>query len=234
MTDAILAIDLSHHNTVTDLHQVAAAGIVGIIHKCTQGTTFLDDDYHARKAQAAEAGLAWSAYHYLEHGNVRQQMEWFIDNCDLEAGARACVDYEEEGCTLDDLTEAIEVLTEQAPDLELTVYSGHLIKEHLGNGTDPILEQTSLWLAQYGDTPSWPRGCWATWSLWQYTDQGSVPGIAGNVDCNRFNGSADQCRKWFGPVDYPTPQPVERTVAVSIEAPADVTVTLTVNGEKVA
>jgi hypothetical protein len=30
-----------------------------------------------------------------------------------------------------------------------------------------------------------PAG-WATWTFWQYTDSGRVPGIVGNVDLNRF------------------------------------------------
>lgn len=233
MSNDLVAIDLSHHNTVNELHSAAAAGIVGILHKCTEGSTFLDEDYHTRRRMAAEAGLAFGAYHFLKHGNVKAQMAWFLDNCELPVGARACIDYEDEACTLDDLREAVEELTAQAEDLQLTVYSGHLIKEQLGSASDPVLEQTSLWVAQYGtSSPSWPKGTWATWTLWQYTDTAFVAGISGPVDGNRFNGSAENCRKWFGPVDAPTPQPVDpSTVIVSVQAPEGVPVQIIVNGK---
>ena len=35
-------IDLSHHNTVTSFQDAKAAGILGVIHKATEGTIFVD------------------------------------------------------------------------------------------------------------------------------------------------------------------------------------------------
>ena len=49
-----------------------------------------------------------------------------------------------------------------------------------------------LWIADYGNRPS-PRlpagrtGC----EMWQFSQTGSVPGIVGNVDLDRFSGSLD-------------------------------------------
>ena len=37
-----------------------------------------------------------------------------------------------------------------------------------------------FWLAEYQDTPSYPFA----FGMWQYTNQGSVPGVSGNVDIN--------------------------------------------------
>ena len=37
-----------------------------------------------------------------------------------------------------------------------------------------------FWLAEYQDTPSYPFA----FGMWQYTDQGSVPGVEGGVDMN--------------------------------------------------
>ena len=48
------------------------------------------------------------------------------------------------------------------------------------------LERYPLWAAEYGaDTPR-STGRWSTWAGFQYSDRGSIPGIAGNVDLNRF------------------------------------------------
>ncbi len=37
-----------------------------------------------------------------------------------------------------------------------------------------------FWLAEYQDTPSYPFA----FGMWQYTNEGSVPGVTGNVDMN--------------------------------------------------
>ena len=44
------------------------------------------------------------------------------------------------------------------------------------------LQSYPFWLAQYGEAPDFPYEFW----MWQYTDQGKVPGIPGNVDLNVY------------------------------------------------
>ena len=49
-----------------------------------------------------------------------------------------------------------------------------------------------LWIAQYsGSSPTLPAE-WSTWTFWQYSATGSVPGISGPTDLDRFNGG-DLC-----------------------------------------
>lgn len=57
-------------------------------------------------------------------------------------------------------------------------------------GSYPEFSRCPLWVAHYGSmaSPALPKG-WAGWTFWQFSDQGRVPGIAGPVDLNRFNGS---------------------------------------------
>lgn len=52
-------IDISHFQTVTSFEQVKDSGIVGVIHKATQGRTFVDAKYHARRQRAHRIGI-WS------------------------------------------------------------------------------------------------------------------------------------------------------------------------------
>lgn len=52
-----------------------------------------------------------------------------------------------------------------------------------------------LWIADYNgaSTPTTPLvGSWPSWTMWQYTSQGSVPGISGGVDLSNFNGTATE------------------------------------------
>ena len=53
----------------------------------------------------------------------------------------------------------------------------------LSLGVSPTIPYP-LWVASYTSEPFMPNG-WADWTIWQYSDKGSVPGIAGGVDMNR-------------------------------------------------
>lgn len=209
------AIDLSHWNTITgSFADIKAAGVIGVMHKASEGTTYVDPNYAPRMQQALAAGLRWGAYHFLKHGNVEAQMAYFLKAAHLGLGSRVAIDYEDAGCTLDDLRGAVTALRKLDPSMEITVYAGALLKEQLGKAVDPLLATTSLWLAQYtAGTPSWPSGTWPSWSLWQYSDGNAggspkgVTGVKAPVDCNTFNGSPENCAKWFGPTTAPVPSP---------------------------
>lgn len=64
----------------------------------------------------------------------------------------------------------------------------------LGNGLGELAGYP-LWIAQY-TTAAQPviPPVWNTWAFWQYSDKGSVDGINGDVDQNRFNGTLDNLR----------------------------------------
>jgi GH25 family lysozyme M1 (1,4-beta-N-acetylmuramidase) len=51
-------------------------------------------------------------------------------------------------------------------------------------------------VADYGshNEPSIPPQ-WAAWTLWQFTENGSVAGISGAVDLDRFNGTGEDLQK---------------------------------------
>lgn len=50
-----------------------------------------------------------------------------------------------------------------------------------------------LWVAHWtsAGAPSTPAGDWAArgWTFWQYTSNGTVPGISGRVDLDRMRGA---------------------------------------------
>lgn len=228
------AIDISHWQEGVDFATVARSGVLGVIHKCTEGTSYLDERYAERQQEAMNNGFPFGAYHFLKHGRVQEQMGWFVECANLPAGSRAVIDYEDEDCTLEDLKEAIEELGILDPSLEICVYAGGLLKGQVSpNAEYPWLAKTSLWLAQYGPTPEWPTNIWDVYSLWQFSDKGSVPGVDGDCDVNQFNGSQEQCLAWFGP-EQPEPEPPEATIFVDIRTPEGIGVVVNVNDEPVA
>lgn len=63
----------------------------------------------------------------------------------------------------------------------------------------PEFAKFPLWIAHYGvgQTGVHTPKPWAQWSMWQYTDAETVPGLqhGHHVDANWFNGSLDDLKK---------------------------------------
>lgn len=170
-------IDLSHHNGTIDLTNAQQSGIVGIIHKATQGSSFVDPQYQINRQQAQTLGLTWGAYHFGNGDDGVSQADFFLKTVQPNEQTILVLDFESNtaGSTMSlqdarDFVTHIQVITGIWPGL----YGGSYLKEQLGSQADPILQNCWLWLAQYGPTAVLPPG-WQTWTLWQYTDGHLVP-----------------------------------------------------------
>jgi hypothetical protein len=94
-----------------------------------------------------------------------------------------------------------------------------------------------LWIAHWNTlSPSTPANNWegAGWTFWQYSDCGSVAGIAGCVDLDRFNGT-DLSRITIGSVPVPNgggtePVPVLTGISPASGRSGDGDITITVDG----
>lgn len=207
MPDPLNAVvDISHHNGNVDLQAAKNDGIIGVIHKATQGQTGVDAMYQTNRSKAAAAGLLWGAYHFGTGADGTAQAQHFLDVVGTFDNTLLVLDFEQnpggESMTLQqarDFVTQIDKVTGRFPGF----YSGSYIKQLLGSARDPVLAQCWLWLPQYGPTPVVPAN-WPTWTMWQYTDGTSGPqphtvaGI-GNCDRDKFNGAEDQLRAlWQG------------------------------------
>jgi lysozyme len=204
MSDSTICIDISHHQGYPDFDEVRDGGVLGVIHKATEGTSFIDDARAENLANAKKAGLAISTYFWLKPGDGRAQAEFYLSVIDPVQGERVVIDYEEEGCTLTTLKDAVQALLDFDRGLQITIYSGHLLKEQLGDDHDDFLaKHTDLWLAQYTADESeisWPEATYSIWTLWQYSETGEIPGIDDSyVDLDQFNGSDENFLKWINP-----------------------------------
>jgi len=199
-------IDLSHHNGTPDFQKIAADGIVGVIHKATQGTKNVDPTYATRRQGALDAGLLWGAYHFGTGSDGIMQAEHFLDVVQPDATTLLVLDFESNpqgpSMTLEEARAFVTHVQSQSGSGTFPgFYSGHDIKNLLGSGTDPILANCWFWLAQYGPTPVVPVN-WPTWTLWQYTDGAAGPDphqVDGVGLCDRetFNGAdADLRALW--------------------------------------
>jgi lysozyme len=215
-------VDLSHHNAIpSSLEPAAASGILGVIHKASEGWSMVDDKLAARRHLALEAGLLWGTYHFIRPGSVDAQVAHYLEACKpvTDDNSLYVLDWEDRGVSADDalaFLEAVEQITGHLPVL----YTGFALKDAIAAGapsaTLEALQRFGLWLAQYGPEPELPPG-WSELWAWQYTDQGSVAGITPPTDLNAYPGTADElAATWSGAAVEPEPEPeaVEITVIV--------------------
>jgi lysozyme len=235
MTDIPVCIDISHHQgSNIDFEAVRNAGVLGMIHKCSEGVSYADPMRASNCSAALRAGLAISTYHWLSPDcDPAAQMEFYLGLLSPQNGERVCIDYEEEGCQLSDLKAAINAILAYNDTLRVTLYSGHLLKEQVSGIDDELVSSSDLWLAQYtSGTPSWEG--YPNWTLWQYSETGVIPGIDDTyVDLNNFNGDEDAFLDWINPAGAPPPEPpapITSVVEIAITAPPDVEIRVSVNG----
>jgi lysozyme len=201
-------LDISHHNDVTSWDQVVGAGIVGIIHKATEGTSYKDPMYVRRGGPARRAGLLWGAYHFANGSNVEAQVYHFLSVVGVDEATLYALDWEDDPngntMTLEQAKLFLELIGREIGDHRCVVYSGNVAKEALGDLRDAYMGEHRLWLAQYGSRPVVQRS-WEKYWLWQYSD-GNVgpqphgcPGVTGEVDTNSWEGSDEALRaEWTG------------------------------------
>jgi lysozyme len=200
-------VDLSHHNRILDFNAVKADGIVGIIHKATQGFRFRDEKLASRRQKCREMDIMWGSYHFGVGGDGIEQADFFLEVVQPLASELIVLDFEPNpnGLTMtlnqaEDFVETIHHLTGRWPGL----YGGNHLKEVLGRETDTSLANCWLWFARYGPPPQIPPA-WQDWTFWQYTDgmHGSEPhqvnGI-GHCDRDKFNGDLAALKKFWGGV----------------------------------
>jgi len=60
-------------------------------------------------------------------------------------------------------------------------------------------QRNGLWLAAWNEVLPNAPAPWEIVALWQFTNAGQVPGIAGSVDLNIFNGTLETMRKYGAP-----------------------------------
>jgi lysozyme len=195
-------IDVNHENSL-QFPKLQEAGIVAIIHKATEGKTFKDPLYKARKKQALELGFLWGAYHFSSGDDPIVQVKNFlsVENAE-DPEILIALDFEEStsgpDMTLEQAHQFVSEVKKRTGRFPL-VYGGNLIRENV-KGEDKILKNCPLWYARFREVPvGIPKKTWPKFTLHQYTDgelgpePRKTPGSSG-ADRNRFAGTVTQLR----------------------------------------
>jgi GH25 family lysozyme M1 (1,4-beta-N-acetylmuramidase) len=194
-------IDVSHWQGWIDWARVRNAGKSFVYAKATEGIGWKDASYDRNKSGAMGQGLKFGAYHFARPTNdpVREA-DWFVDTMGLKRGMLVpALDIEvTDGLGPTALTSWVKAWLQRVyswTGARAAIYTSPSFWRDKLNNTRWFADNgyRVLWVANWcTSSPSVPADNWGgrSWTFWQYTDSGTVPGISGRVDLNRYRFSS--------------------------------------------
>lgn len=190
MPTQVVDVSSNNHHPI-DWKAVRKSGREGVIVKLTQGAghdAYVNPFAAKDILDAKAAGLLVAGYHFMNPADPvadqvalilahldHVQMVW-VDSETAEASWTA------EGTATHSMCDAL------AKHVKTGLYSNpNFVKNMAGAPW-----HYPLWLAEYG-----PKASYA-YALWQFEQNGAVPGITGNCDVSVFQGDAIELAKLFG------------------------------------
>jgi lysozyme len=188
-------IDVSRWQETISWNAVKNSGVVFAFCKATEGTSYVDPYFTTNWPAIKSVGIIRGAYHFARPAtDPQRQADHFLRTVrPIKGDLKLVLDLEDAGGKTKNQVWAwtqafvnrIKVKTGQAP----IIYTGYYFwQDSVGNPTNNL--GCPLWLPNYGSSPAnLIPVAWTKWTFWQYTDTGTVPGVAGNCDRNYFNGN---------------------------------------------
>lgn len=198
-----LGIDISHWQSQgkpaidwLKLRDVARVQFVFI--KATEGASETDAFLLLHRNGAQSVGIPYGFYLYARAGSGPQQADFFLEKLGADTGPLPLViDYEEGGPPLFEVRRMVDRLRERVPGKEIMIYTRASKWAEMGGGTvtAPDFSDCQLWVSHPNAiAPILPVG-WQTYNVWQMNWQTRLPGITGDVDINKFQGTLG--KPWY-------------------------------------
>ena len=205
----LTGIDVSSFQRTVDWQKVAATGAKFAYIKASEGVTITDSFFAANRKAAKAAGLIVGAYHLfrpktagaaeinnfvsavgkIESGELPPVLDVEVpeDWKNIPVAARIKL--------VSDWLAAVEIQLGVRP----IVYVNNSDAQGLLNH-DPSFAKYLLWIAYYS-TASQPvlPPPWKDWTFWQHTGVGTISGVRGNCDLDRFPGTLADLMKLVQP-----------------------------------
>ena len=188
-------IDVSKWQGNINWGAVAGAGVKFALIRVSDGTGYIDEKFDANWAGAQQNGVVRGVYQFFRSNDdpIAQADLLLARMGPLGPGDLPPVADVESTDGVDNGTRAARLHAwldhiQQATGVVPMIYTGgYFWQDNVGQD----FSQYPLWHAGYtgGSCPSTIANQWPDWKMWQFTSSGSVAGIGGNVDENRFNGS---------------------------------------------
>ncbi len=202
----VRGVDVSYYQGHVDWTKVKAHGIDFAIARSADGSGYVDPQFAANWPGMKAAGVIRGTYQFFRAGeDPIAQADLMIKQINAHGGLHAgdlppMLDVEvQDGVS--DATLRSRALTwlkhvETAFGRTPMIYTAPGFWD--GLGADATFAKYTLVVANWGvSCPTMPDS-WTHWKFWQDADNGSVPGISGHVDTDRFNGTLAQLKAFAG------------------------------------
>lgn len=187
-------IDVSDWQGYIDYSQVKNSGIEVVYIKASQGNNIKDPYFEINYENAKTNNLKVGFYHFLTATTVEEAEQQAIFFASVISGKQAdcklAMDYEQfNGVDKEQINQIALAFIQKVKELtekQVIIYSDLYNSESTFNSE--LASQGELWIAYYGDYKNLENvnSSWNTFIGVQYTDQGNVAGINGNVDRDLF------------------------------------------------
>ena len=187
-------IDVSDWQGYIDYSQVKNSGIEVVYIKASQGNNIKDPYFEINYENAKANNLKVGFYHFLTATTVEeaeQQATFFASVISgKQVDCKLAMDYEQfGGVNTEQVNQIAMAFMQKVKELtkkQVIIYSDLYNSENTFNSE--LSSKGELWLAYYGDYRNLENvnSSWSAFIGVQYTDQGSVAGINGNVDRDLF------------------------------------------------
>jgi lysozyme len=199
----LYGVDVSYAQGNIDWGAVAGSGKVQFAYsRATYGSNPADDDgpiFTANHDGCKAKGIPFGAYMFFLffQDPVAQANHFLAAISGYEGQLRPMVDVESGSGSTGSVQGNIDALSafnqavQQSLNCQPIIYTNPAAWDSTMGGTDGFSGHT-LWVANFTGTPgqlTLPNG-FTTWTLHQYSDSGSVPGISGNVDLDALTDLA--------------------------------------------
>ena len=200
---ALNGIDIASYQAGLDFSKVPCD--FAII-KATQGTGYTNPDCVRAVEQAMSLGKGVGVYHYISGGNAVAEANFFINSILNWIGkVMICLDWEFDQNSawgnesyLEQVINQVIARTGVPPMIYAPASRYNQVAEVAKR------HNCGLWIAQYADmnptgyqnTP-WNEGAY-TCAIRQYSGSGRLNGWNGDLDLDKFYGSLDDFRKYYG------------------------------------
>ena len=203
----VAGIDVSKHNGEIDFEKVAADDYQFVFIKASEGKTYQDEAFNRNYQGARDAGLKVGAYHFFRKNRTGEEQAANLLNVvkGKELDLPLVIDLEDDwgnGATMSRETalkrvlEMIEILDDKGYDVMIYTNLDGYGKYYMG-----MLGDHDLWLCSFTspdiltDKPH---------RFQQFSHEGVVDGVKGDVDLNVWRGSKREWQRYLEQVKQPT------------------------------
>ncbi|WP_236060148.1 GH25 family lysozyme [Actinacidiphila acididurans] len=208
-TDGVQGIDVSHWQGTINWTSVHSAGMQFAWIKATEGTSSRDSSFAANYLNAYHAGVIRGAYHFarpdLSGGST--QAAWFAANggawsadgltlpgvLDIEYNPYGASCYGLSTSAMRTWVSDFYTAYKARTGRDVVVYTNAGWWNTCTGSWTGMSGKSPLWVAHWttAASPTLPSG-FPYWTVWQYDDGGTVSGITGAVDRDKFNGTSSR------------------------------------------